>query len=66
MFTNLWNKIRNFGVSKAINALDLLQPAVEKKLEEFKAETAKMNSRQMSIFIIDQVQDALRKHFNIS
>ena len=65
MFKNLINRIKAFGVGKAINALDLLEGQLESKLEEFKKETSKMDSHQMAVFLIDQVQDALRQHFKL-
>lgn len=58
-------KIKNFGVSKCINALDLLEPVLASRIESAKKEVAQMNSQQMATYLIDLAQEALREHFKI-
>lgn len=65
MFSGLMDKIRNWGVGKAIAALDLLEPILTERLNDAKKQIDEMDSKQLSVYLIDQVQDTLRKHFNI-
>lgn len=63
MFFIEW--IKNFGVGHAIDALDNLEIPLGNEIEKQKQKIQSMNSRQMAVWIVDQVQSWLRKYFKI-
>lgn len=65
MFSGLWQKIKNFGVGKAIDALDNLEKPLGDRIEEQKQKINSLNSQQLSKWIVDEVQKWLRIYFNI-
>lgn len=65
MIKNFFNKIKNFGVGKAINALDNIEKPLGDKIEEQRQKIASMNSYELSTWIVDQVQWWLRAYFKI-
>lgn len=65
MIKNFFNKIKNFGVGKAINALDNIEKPLGDKIEEQRQKIASMNSYELSTWIVDQVQWWLRAYFDI-
>lgn len=52
-------------VAQAIDALDLLTPALAYEIDNVKTKFIAMNSTEKALWIIDQVQAFLRKRFGI-
>lgn len=51
------------AIASAIESLDLLVPLLAKELEEAKERINSLNSHEKAQYVIDKVQDFLRKKF---
>ena len=65
MLKNFFAKIKNYGVGKAINALDNLEQPLGDKLEAQRKKIEQLDSYGLSKWIVDEVQDWLRSYFKI-
>lgn len=65
MLSGLWQKIKNFGVGKAIDALDNLEKPLGDKLEDQRKKLEQLDSYGLSKWIVDEVQEWLRAYFKI-
>lgn len=65
MFSGLWNKIKNFGVGKAIEALDNIEKPLGDKIEEKKKMLQLLDSQGLAKWIVDEVQFWLRSYFKV-
>lgn len=65
MFKKLFSSIKNYGVGKAIDSLDNLEPILAEKIEEQKKKINAMTSKEQSKWIIDEVQGWLRHYAKI-
>lgn len=66
MFLRWIQKIKNFGVGKAIDALDNLEKPLGDRIEEQKKKISAMDSYALATWIVDEVQVWLRDYFKIS
>lgn len=65
MLSGIWQKIKNFGVGKAIDALDNLEKPLGDKLEDQRKKLEQLDSYGLSKWIVDEVQKWLRAYFKI-
>lgn len=65
MFSGFFAKIKNFGVGKAIDALDNLEEPLGDKLEDQRKKIEQLDSYGLSKWIVDEVQEWLRAYFKI-
>lgn len=65
MFSKWFSKLKNFGVEKAINALDNVEKPLGDKIEVIRYQFEKLDSYGIAKLIIDQVQDVLRAYFKL-
>lgn len=65
MFTWIFTKFKNFGVSKAIAALDNLEVPLGQKIDASIKEFGQLNGYGISVMVIDELQDLLRAYFKI-
>lgn len=65
MLSGFFAKIKNFGVGKAIDALDNLEKPLGDKLAEQQKKLELLDSYGLSKWIVDQVQFWLREYFKI-
>lgn len=65
MFSGLWQKIKNFGVGKAIDALDNIEKPLGDKIEDKKKILQLMDSQALAKWIVDEVQFWLREYFKV-
>lgn len=65
MIKNFFNKIKNFGVGKAIDALDNIEEPLGNRIEIQRKKIAEMDSQALSKWIVDEVQGWLRAYFKI-
>lgn len=64
-FKGLGDKIKNWGIGKAIDALDNLEQPLGDKLEAQRQKLEKLDSYGLSKWIVDEVQEWLRAYFKI-
>ncbi len=65
MFSWIATKIKNFGVAKAINALDNLEGPLGDRITNSIQEFQKLDGYGIAVLMIDEVQDLLRAYFKI-
>ena len=65
MFGWIISKIKNFGVEKAIEALDNLEKPLGDRLDESIKKFSELDGHGAAILIIDEVQELLRAYFKI-
>lgn len=65
MIKNFFLKIKNFGVGKAIDALDNIEEPLGNRIEIQRKKIAEMDSQALSKWIVDEVQGWLRAYFKI-
>lgn len=65
MFKMILDKIKNFGIGHAINALDNLEKPLGEKLEAQQKRLEQLDSYGLAKWIVDEVQEWLRAYFKI-
>lgn len=61
----LLNWIKRYGIGSAIDAMDNLEKPLGDQIENEKKKIAAMDSQALAKWIVDKVQDGLRKWFKI-
>ena len=59
------DKVKNFGVGAAINALDNIEKPLGDRIEQIREQFVQLSSYGMAKMLVDNVQDLLRKYFKI-
>lgn len=65
MWKSLLLKIKNYGVSKAIDALDNLEQPLGERLELLRKQIEELDSQGFAKLLIDEIQTLLRQYFKI-
>lgn len=64
-FRKLISRVRNIGLSKAIDGLDYVEPILAEKIESAKNQISKLDSKGLATWVVDELQDLLRAYFQL-
>lgn len=65
MFTWIASKIKNFGVNKAIEALDNIEKPLGERIDASIKKFNELDGYGIAKMVIDEIQDLLRAYFKI-